>query len=254
MLPLRHIFKSMKNLVSFLVFAISLAACTPKSNPAAEQQLLQMLEKKDLFRLEAQLEGKKSELSKGIVLYLEAFLQNAFDQTELSLQTINAIIPKHVKSLNDTLMCDIYGLKYDNLHKQYRYREAAEALKHAMEKYGHTADSVDFAGMQGAYSIVESLKNFPLQKMHNTTDVTIPIWRNPFDHVMLTVTSGGQSEDFVFDTGAMLSVVSESCAQKMSIRGFEASLGVGNSVGSEAQSKVGVADNLQVGGLLLENN
>jgi hypothetical protein len=51
----------------------------------------------------------------------------------------------------------------------------------------------------------------------------------------------------------MFSVVSESCAKQMGIHILESTINVGNSIGSKVQSKVGVADSLRIGELLVEN-
>jgi len=243
----------MKNLVLLLLFAVSFTACTSKHNPSTERQLIQMLDKKDLFRLQTQFEEKKSELSQSVVLYLEAHLHHSFNQTEQSLQTINALLGNYSKSLNDTLLCKIYEVKFDNLFKQSRYLESAEALKIAIDKYGYTMDSVDLADYRDEYNIIEPLKEFPPQKMHITTDLTIPLSHNKLGHTLMSVTKSGQSEDFVFDTGANLSVVSESCAQRMGIRVLESSSDIGNSTGSKVKTKVGIADSLRIGNLLVEN-
>jgi len=237
----------MKNLVLLLLFAVSFTACTSKHNPSTERQLIQMLDKKDLFRLQTQFEEKKSELSQSVVLYLEAHLHHSFNQTEQSLQTINALLGNYSKSLNDTLLCKIYEVKFDNLFKQSRYLESAEALKIAIDKYGYTMDSVDLADYRDEYNIIEPLKEFPPQKMHITTDLTIPLSHNKLGHTLMSVTKSGQSEDFVFDTGANLSVVSESCAQRMGIRVLESSSDIGNSTGSKVKTKVGIADSLRIG-------
>ena len=243
----------MKKLISLLLLALLLATCTTKSNPSIERQLLQMLDKKDLFRLEKLLEEKRPEVSKGIALYLEAHLHNAFNRTGQSLQTIDLLLGNHNKSLNDTLIWVVYQLKCDNLLKQCRHGEAVEALEMAIDSYAHVADSTYADNLQDAYDAFKPMETFPPQKMHITTDVTIPVSRNQFGHVMMQVSSGGQSEDFIFDTGAMLSVVSESCAQRMGIRVLESSGKVGNSVGTKVQSKVGIADSLRIGDLLVEN-
>ena len=49
---------------------------------STELHLLRMLDKNDFFRLETLLQENTSELSPYIVLYLEANLQNAFNQAE----------------------------------------------------------------------------------------------------------------------------------------------------------------------------
>ncbi len=220
---------------------------------STEQHLLQMLDKKDFFRLEILLQEKRSELPLHIVLYLEANLQNAFNQTEKSLQTIDKLLGKHGKSLNDMLLQRIYVIKYDNLYKQYRYSKAAEALKIAIDKYGHAVDSTYLAMLREKdYSFVESLKEFPAQKMHLTTDVSIPVSLNQYNHLIINVSGGGQSENFMFDTGAS-NVISESNAQRMGIRILNS---IGTTVGAadkKVQFKVGLAEKLWVGDLLFEN-
>jgi predicted aspartyl protease len=251
----------MKHLIPILLFAILLAACTSKSNPPTdksnpliERQLLQMLENKDIFRLEADLEKEKSEISKSIVLFLEAHLQNAFNQTEQSLKTIDVLLNEYGNSLNDTLFLKTYQLKADNLMKQYQYGESVEAMKTAINNYGHAVDSVEFANMLNYCNIFEPLSTFPPQKMHITTNVTIPISRSrDFDQVLMQVTSNGKSEHFLFDMGAGISIVTESCAKRLGIRVMESSLEAEHVAGEKIQSKVGIADSLYIGDLLVEN-
>jgi len=243
----------MKKLILPLLFAISLVACTPKNNSLIEKQLLQMLDDEDFFKMEKVLKEKRTELSKDIVLYVEAHLQNAFNRTEQSLQTIDALLSRYDKSLNDTLLLSVYHLKYDNLLKRNIYREAAEALEIAMNRYGYVLDSVALSNLREAYNTVKPLHELPPQKMYLTDDVTIPISRNQFNHVIMRVTGNGQSEDFIFDTGAMFSAVSESCARRLGIRILQSAVNVGASNNRKVQSKVGVADKLQIGDLLFEN-
>ena len=243
----------MKNLISYLLVALLLAACSEKNNPLMERKMLQMLDDKDFFRLETRLEKERTQLSKGIVMYFDAHLQNAFNRTGQSLQTIDVLLNRYGKLLNDSLLSSIYQLKADNLLKLCRYGESVETLKTVLDNYSHATDSVDFQDAWDAYNIVEPLKEYPPQKIHITADVTIPISRNQFGHVIMQVSGNGQSEDFIFDTGAALSVVSESSAPQLGIRVLESSSQVENSLGNKIQTKVGIADSLRISGLLFEN-
>lgn len=222
-------------------------------NPLTEWDLIQMLDEKDLFRLETLLQEKKKELPPYIVLYLEANLQNAFNKTEQSLQTIDKLLGNYSESLSDMLLLRIFIVKYDNLYKQYRYVEATEALKIAIGKYGHAVDSVVLDMLrEKKYNFVESIKEFPVQKMHITTDVSIPVSINQYNHMIINVSSGEQTENFIFDTGAS-NVVSESVARRMGIRIFElAGIAVG-AADKKVQLKVGLADKLWIGDLMFEN-
>jgi len=258
----------------FLFTILLLGACTSKSNslrevqlkntkelkaiytsdnPSTELYLLQMLDNKDFFRLETLLHEKRSELPLYITLYVDANLQNAFNQTEQSLQTIDKLLGKYGKSLNDTLLYRVFVVKYDNLYKQYRYSEAAEALKIAIDKYGHAVDSAELTNLREEdYNFIMSLKKFPAQKTHITTDVSIPVSLNQYNHLIINVSTGDQSENFMFDTGAS-NVVSEGSAKRMGIRVFESSGSTVGAADKRVQFKVGLADKLWIGGLMFEN-
>ena len=220
---------------------------------STESHLLQMLDKKDFFRLEALLQEKRSELSPHIVLYLEANLQNAFNQTEQSLRTVDKLLGSYSKSLNDTLLHRLFVVKYDNLFKQYRYSQAAGALKIAIDEYGYVVDSV-WLGMlrEEYYGFVKALKEFPAQKMHITTDVSIPVSLNQYNHMIINVSSGGQSENFIFDTGAS-NVISESSARRMGIRMLNSEVTTTGAIDKKVQLRVGLADKLRIGDLVFEN-
>ena len=228
----------------------SKAACAEKSNLETEQLLLQMLNKKDFFNLEKLLEEKMEELPKGVVLYIEAHIRNAFNQTEQSLQIIDTLLNNYSNSLNDTLFLGAFKLKYDNLYKQYRYSEAADAMKTAIDKYGYACD--DITKLQNAYNIVEPLKGLPQQKMHITSDVTIPASLNQYNHIVINISNGKQSENFMFDTGAS-NIVSESSAQKLGIRVLESSATTIGAADKKVQTKVGIAETLWIGNLMFEN-
>lgn len=220
---------------------------------STELHLLRMLDKKDFFRLEALLQEKRSELSPYIALYLEANLQNAFNQTEQSLQTIDKLLGNYSKSLDDALLHRVFVIKYDNLFKQYRYSQAAEALKIAIDKYGDVVDS-GWLGMlrEEYYGFVKAVKEFPAQKMYITTDVSIPVSLNQYNHMIINVSSGGHSENFVFDTGAS-NVISESSARRMGIRMLSSEASTTGAVDKKVQLKVGLADKLRIGDLVFEN-
>lgn len=243
----------MKRVLLLFLFAVLLTACITKENSATEQQLFQMLHKKDLFRLETLLEEKRSELTEDVVLYFEAHLQNAFNQTTQSLQTIDTLLNKYGELLNDTLLYNVFAVKYDNHRKQNDYFKATEALKIAIDKYGYTTDSTELIKLkEEEYCFIEPLKEFPPQRTHITTDIIIPASLNQYNHIIVNVSTGKQSEKFIFDTGAT-NVISESSAQRLGVRVLESSAYNSGAADKKFQYRVGFADTLRIGDLLFEN-
>lgn len=91
------------------------------------------------------------------------------------------------------------------------------------------------------------------QKMSKQKDVLLNSHRNNFNHLMTPVRIGATNEDFIFDTGANLSTISESQANKMKLRVFEQSVDIGSSTQRKVQSKLAVADSMFVGDIFFEN-
>jgi hypothetical protein len=71
--------------------------------------------------------------------------------------------------------------------------------------------------------------------------------------MMTPVIVNGIQEEFIFDTGADLSTISESQAIKMHLKIIEQSASINSSTQNVIQSKLAVADSLYVGDLFFEN-
>ena len=245
----------MNKFISIFLVITTLVSCTADrpNNRELDKKMTVLLETKDFFRLEKALNSSGSQLSEAKELYFRANLQNVFNQTEQSLQTIDRLFSKHKKSLNDSLIANMLAVKYDNHIKQFEYQQGAETLYTLLESYSHAVDSAKLEDYKRDYPVFEILKNVSPQKIHHTTDVTISVKKNEFNHMTTQVTCNGVSEDFIFDTGANLSTIVESCAGLMGIKPFEGSVQVGTSTGSHVAMKLGVADSLRISGLLFEN-
>ena len=241
--------------ICFSLIVIIWVACTTDRphNRESDREMTELLETKDYFRLETALNNIGLQLSETKELYFRAHLQNVFNQTEHSLQSIDLLFSKHKQSLNDSLIADLLSVKSENHFKQFEYKQAAETLLMVLDSYSHAVDSADLEDMKRTYPVFEMLQNAPPQKIHHTTDVTIPVTKNEFDHLTMQVTCKGVSEDFIFDTGANLSTIVESVAERMGIKPFEGVVQVGSSTGEYLAMNVGIADSLWLSGLLFEN-
>lgn len=245
----------MNKFIRILFVVTSLAACTPDrpNNQALDRKMTGLLDAKDYFRLETALNNSGSQLSEAKELYYRAMLENAFNRTEQSLQTIDRLFSKHKKSLNDSLIADLLTVKSYNHFNRFEYKPAAETLHDLIESYSHAIDSAALESLKINHPVFELLKNAPPQKIHHSADVTIPVKKNEFNHLTMQVVCNGVNEEFVFDTGANLSGIMESVADRMGVKPFEGSAQVGTSTGSYVAMKIGVADSLRISGLLFEN-
>jgi predicted aspartyl protease len=135
----------------------------------------------------------------------------------------------------------------------YQYKQAAAACSDILSSYGEQLDSTKIKAYQNTHDLFTALSDVPSQTMRTTKDETIAAHRNKFNHLMVPVKTHSIAADFIFDSGAGLSTISESYAKKMNLRTVEGSVSVGSATTINVTSKLAVADSLFVGGIEFRN-
>ncbi|MDR0842817.1 MAG: retropepsin-like domain-containing protein [Acidobacteriota bacterium] len=210
----------------------------------------ELLDAGDYFTLETVLKDSGSRLPEAKRLYFKAHLENAFNQTEQSLQTIDLLFSKYKKSLNVVRRFSLLRIKCDNHRKQFEYRQSVEALD-AM--FPLAKSSFVLEELKRIYQEHDSLKNVPPQKFFHTTDAVIPVKKTKDGLLTMQVVCNGVTEEFLFDTGATNSAIAESVAERMGIKPLDGVSRVTAGTGIRVETKLGVADSLRINSLLFEN-
>ena len=245
-----------KKIIYLIVFSIltSLYSCSYKvSNKIVNNKLNNLLESKEYFILKDELAKSENEISKDRVLYYNVFINKAFGEREKSNNNITLLFQKYPKTLNDTTTVKLLDIQASNFLYLYRYKNAADIYNNILTNYSKILDSSEIANYNNAKNLFSTFANVQPQIMHKQNDVTLNAYRNKFNHLMTPVKMDTINEDFIFDTGANLSTISESQAKKMKLKIFEQSVDIGSSTQKEIQSKLAVADSLCVGDILFEN-
>lgn len=223
------------------------------NNKLGDNKLNELLEKEDYFNLKDELAKNETKLTEDKVLFYSAFVNKAFGEREKSNNEIETLFQKHSKALNDTTKVKLLDAQATNYLYVYQYKKAADVLGQILNNYSTILDSADVANYKNVKNLFGTFAHTPPQKIHIQDDITLNAYRNKFNHLMTSVKVGTTSEDFIFDTGANLSTISESQAKKMNLIVFEQSVDVGSSTQKEVQSKLAVADSLYIGNILFEN-
>lgn len=130
-------------------------------------------------------------------------------------------------------LCDARG-------RERRYGDAAEACESAME-----LDPSPGAGIKGAVNFWRSLAEVaPTQA---SGSVNVPIATDWSGLVRVEGRVADQTVEWVIDTGAEVSVMSESTARRTSVRYLETSVEVGSSTAVPANGSLGIVDELHIG-------
>ena len=160
---------------------------------------------------------------------------------------------QYKNKFNDSILVEIFDLKATNYVYNFEYKQASEIYSKILSEYSKELDSSDVKSYKNAMNIFGTFANVKPQVKHTHNTVKIASHRNKFNHLITPVKSEGVLAEFIFDTGANLSTISESQAKKMNLTLFEQNVDVGSSTQIKVQSKLAVADSLYVGDILFEN-
>jgi len=224
-----------------------------KNNLILENRLSELLQNKRFFDLQKELDKVKNDLSEDKILFYDLQIQNAFCNGKQSNKYADLLLNKHRKVLNDTMLVEVLTTQASNYTINYQYKEATEAYKTILEQYSNVLDSSVVASYKNVYHLFGTLASVKPQQIHKIADTKILSYRNNFNHLMTPVKSGNIEDEFIFDSGANLSTISESYAQKMGLSTYKSNINIGSSTEIDVQTKLAVADSLYIGEILFEN-
>ncbi|WP_223494476.1 retropepsin-like aspartic protease family protein [Stenotrophomonas indicatrix] len=131
-----------------------------------------------------------------------------------------------------------------------RAAAAAQASLHVLERCPADRDAVE--GSQTLATLAAALASAPPQRVQQFTPAPTAFARDKVGLPRASVFINGRAQESVLDTGANLSVISASAAQRLGLQiGDEAA--VGSSSRRTVATRVAIADRLQLAGLDLRN-
>jgi predicted aspartyl protease len=244
---------TIKNLFFFTLLTTMFGCSQRVTNKIVDNNLSNLLESKEYFKLKDELAKRENEITEDRVLYYNVFINKAFGEREKSNHDITLLFQKYPKTLNDTTTLKLLDIQASNFLYLYQYKNAEDIYNNILTNYSKILDSSDVANYKNVKNLFGTFANIKPQKIHKQKDLSLHAYRNKFNHLMTSVKVDTTNEDFIFDTGANLSTITESQAKKMKLKVFEQNVEIGSSTQKEIRSKLAVADSLYVGEILFEN-
>ena len=236
-------------IIGFLIFC---TACS-RYDTGLENQLNQAVESNNFFKVRTLLENANGKITPEKYLYFSALSENKFDNCEFSNTQIESLFNQHKEKLNDSIIIEMLETKASNFVRLYQYKKAVEAYSEILSQYESQLDNSVIENYKNMCALFGAIADVPPQRMTIAHDETIPAFRNPFGMLMVPIKSNEISYDFIFDSGANFSTLSEGVAKKLNLKIFDTSIEVGGSTSLNVQSKLAVTDSIFVGGILFEN-
>lgn len=215
-------------------------------------EVYNLIQKKDFFNAEKRFEAEKKQFPKGYKDFTEAILYNAFNQPELSEQKAASLFGSG-SPLPDSLMLKLYRIREDNAMKQYKYASAGNILKTIQAKYGKLLSQEEKEDLENTLKIWTALEDQPGQKTEIRSTTTLKMEKDKAGLKNLKVEINGDSDGFIFDTGANLSVITESAARRFQMKVIPAGIKVDAITGASVMADLAVCKKMTLGNITVEN-
>lgn len=186
-----------------------------------------------------------------LILY-EATLDNAFNKPEESIRLINRLLRKYPENFNDTILCDLYAMKAQNAAHLQNYRAAFHNNKIILSRYSAVCSQDEIKSFKQDNSFYQYLVNAPKMTIIKESDSKIPLTRDLAGIFNIPVQINGETEEFIFDTGANISVIDKTLATKYGVKILGDKVNVGNPTGKDVEAEVGLL-NLRIGSIEIKN-
>jgi len=223
------------------------------SNYIVLQELEQLLDNQNYFKLKQVFESEKDELSKDHELYFKAIISNVFNNMDESNSVIDEIINKKTINLTDTMLNALYNIKLLNHINLYEYSDAVLTSDIIQNKYRQLNDSSEIESLENELKIWKSLRNTPKQEIIRNKDVSFPMVRDKVGLFNVDVTINDTIKNFVFDTGANISVIKRSLVKNFDLTYIESDFYVTAFTGQRVDSDIAIAQTLRIGELTFKN-
>ena len=241
--------------VIFLVLGCKDLRLNHTYDEACVIKLHTLLDRKEYFRLEKQLNECKEKIEPSQRLYYRAFVDNAFNRNESSSEAIDSLLnPSDSSQLKDSAKAVLHLLQGDDYFKLFQYAKAAKADSIVLSSYSKSLDSEKIEDIKNDLLIRNALRNTPAQ--HTSISNTNMIrWRKDrIGLIEIPLKHNGSLYSSIFDTRANISSITETYAAKLGLKILPVSYTEESGItGNTFKTGLGVADSFYIGNVLLRN-
>lgn len=210
------------------------------------------VDQKNFFKAGELFEQHQHYLSKQDQLYISLILENAFNKNELSNQLANQLLSSH-SELPDSIALRIYRIQSDNYIKLFNYRKAAETIQIILNSYSHILPAKETNDFLNVLKIWEALKDVTPQEVMVPATVRLKMYADKAGLKNLSISNGNDTIGFIFDTGANISTIIESTAQRLKMVDIPSEIEVGTITGQKVKASLAVAPSLKMGDVEIKN-
>ncbi|WP_417351149.1 retropepsin-like aspartic protease [Flavobacterium alkalisoli] len=247
----------MTRFITFLFVLLVIFGCAVKTDDGLSlkryNKINAYLDEKDFFHARDTFNYYKLEIAKPQRLILEAFIDNAFNDPESSNKVIDEIFEKYADVVNDSVKLKLLEVQQGNYVHLYEYEKANQTVKEILENYSGILSKDEIDDYKNSQIIWNALSGQPKQEVIIQRNTTLAIKRDVAQLANLSVQANGIDTDFIFDTGANISTVTQSTAKKLNMKMLDGSVQVGAITGLTVQSQLAICPEFTLGDIIVKN-
>ena len=243
--------------IFLFIFLLTFSCVSLLTARTSDQKVLEELDglvsKEDFFKLKTAFENKKDQLSAIHSLYYSSLLHNLFNQPATSNEEISQLLAMSPATLSATRLNKLYHTKLQNHLNLYEYAVAAQTSEYLLTHFRAQNDSIQIETLENEIKMWRALKDVPRQEIFKNQDVTLPLIKDKVGLLNLEVGIADQSISFLFDTGANLSLITESKREELNMELIPADFYVTAATGVRLPCDLALAKELKLGDLVFHN-
>lgn len=215
---------------------------------AAQDSLLDnYLNSFDYFKLRDEL-ATRTNLDEATRLYYTSFADNAFNRNLLAVKRADSFLTIRERRWPMQYLLHMQLMLTDSYNKLYHYRSAAQ-LSNILQ----SQSDLENDALANERKIYNALKDIPPQETDMLGPTQIPIRRNEIGLMEIPIECNDISEQFIFDTGANISTISEEYADKLKLHRIPQQISVASGQGKRVQAELAIADTLYIGNIRFQH-
>ncbi len=249
----------MKNFILYFFAGVFLMlGCHSKESlfghDANYKRLQDLLDQKEYFRLKDQLNLLRTGMRNEEVLYFEAFLDNAFNRNNQTIQDVDSLLKNYGSELPDSLKINLSLLQADSHFKMFQYAASARSDSMVLDLGAHASDTTEISDTKNELLIRNALRFISPQETSIQESTTIHWRKDLLGLIEIPVKCNGTNYEAIFDTRANISSISKTFATRLGLKILPVTYEEGSGItGIKFQTGLGVADSLFIGNILIRN-
>lgn len=243
--------KSIENRVVLLILLLAVNLANAQETKSFEE-IYDLVENTNYFKAKELFDLNNSQLTNLQQLYAEAAINNAFNQLEESEKAIDEVLSREEK-MTDSLLYKLYEIRCDNAIKLYKYKEAKEAIVTILSDYKEFLNEEEALDFENSLKIWTALENVKSQTVEITGRTEIQLEKDKAGLNNLKVTGAKKSFNFIFDTGANLSLTTHSIVKQLKMKLIPVEIDVMTITGTSVIANLAVCEQMTIGNITIQN-